>query len=76
MKALEGRKSRKKYLLGVRIYSGSVDLRNGQKQKYGKITRVYPIIYVQSADFEILYLLPFKMKPLEGRKSRKKYVWV
>ena len=54
MKPLEGSKSRKKYWLGKKIYRGSVDLRNGCKGKYGKKGPVYPIIYVQSADFKIL----------------------
>ena len=36
MKPLEGRKAQKKYSLGVRIYLGSVDLRNGRKRQYGK----------------------------------------
>ena len=66
-------KVQKKYWLGVRIYRGSVDIRNGHKRKFGKNGLVWAIIYVQNADFKILDWFPFKMKPLEGRKSRKKY---
>ena len=68
MKPLEGRKSRKKYWLGVRIYRGSVELRNGRKRQFGNNGLVRPIIYVQNADFKFLDWLPLKMKALEGRK--------
>ena len=73
MKPLEGRNSRKKYWLGVIIYKGSVDLRNGRKRQFGKNGLVWTIIYVQNADFKFLDWLPIKMKPLEDRKSRQKY---
>ena len=73
MKHFEGRKSQKKYCLVTRIYRGSVGLRNGRKGQYGKKGHVEPIIYVQTANFKILDLLTFRLKPLEGRKSRKNY---